>query len=166
EILRDVSRSHGTPTYVYFERTIRDQISAFRAAFESRGVRLLYAMKANSNVEVLRTMQSERLAIDAVSPAEGELALLVGFRPEDLFFSANNMSSQDIQWAAAKGITINVGEDGGLDRIADIAPGAEISLRVNLEVGAGHHAHVVTGGQRSKFGIVGAALDGAIGLAT
>jgi diaminopimelate decarboxylase len=165
DVLQHVARTQGTPTYVYFERTIRDQIAALRTAFEPWGVRLLYAMKANSNVDILRTVLAERVAIDAVSPAEGALALLVGFRPEEIFFSANNMSTADIEWAAAKGVTLNVGEDGSLDRIADLVPGSEISLRVNLEVGAGHHAHVVTGGRRSKFGIVGDALDAAITLA-
>lgn len=165
EVLYDVARTHGTPTYVYFERDIRDQISAFREAFDPYGVRLLYAMKANSNVDVLRTVLDEGVAIDAVSPAEGAVALLVGFRPADLYFSANNMSASDIDWAVNEGITINVGETGSLERIAAKAPHAEISLRVNLEVGAGHHAHVITGGQRSKFGIVADSLDDALSRA-
>ena len=162
DVLLDVASRFGTPSYVYFEDVISRQIERLQDAIAPWSIRLLYAMKANSNVDILRLIRSKNVAIDAVSPAEAELAMLVGFAPEDIFFSANNMSTDDLAWAASRNVWINVGEDATLDLVGSHAPGSEISLRVNLEVGAGHHEHVVTGGNRSKFGIVSESLDAAL----
>lgn len=165
QVLSSIASEFGTPTYVYLERIITDRIRALQHAVGSIGTRLLYAMKANSNVDVLETIRAEGVGIDAVSPAEGALALKLGFEAQDIFFSGNNLSDDDLSWAIEHKVLINVGEETTLERVAAAAPGSDVCIRVNLEVGAGHHAHVVTGGRTSKFGVIGQSVEAALARA-
>lgn len=162
ETLLAVATEFGTPSFVYDLDRVRERAAGLRAAFAARDVRILYAMKANACVPVLRALLNADVGVDAVSPAEAALAMFVGFAPGDVFYSANNMSEEDIRWAVGRGVVINVGEVGSLATIARLAPKSGISLRANLEVGAGHHAHVVTGGRMSKFGIMAEDLPYAV----
>lgn len=143
----------GTPTYVYSEEVLRRQCAALREHLRGIPFRLLYAMKANSCPAVLRILMEEGLGIDAVSPGELHLALRVGFPPERILFSANNMTDAEMEDAAVAGVLLNIGELSRLDKFGRYAPGSAVCVRLNPQVGAGHHEHVITAGERSKFGI-------------
>ncbi|NNE69557.1 MAG: diaminopimelate decarboxylase [Rhodothermales bacterium] len=153
EILTRVARSVGTPTYVYFERTIRKQIERLHGALEMVPHRLLYAMKANGHPQILRQIQTAGVGIDAVSPGELLLALRMGFRPEDVLFSANNMTTGEMHFAHRQKVLLNIGELSRLEAYGKAYPGADVCIRLNPQVGAGHHEHVITAGADSKFGI-------------
>lgn len=122
-------------------------------------------MKANSSPWILRTLLADGVGIDAVSPAEAVLATRCGYRPQDIFYSANNCSDAELDWARSSGFVINIGEFSRLEAYANRHPGAEICVRLNLNIGAGHHEHVVTGGAKSKFGIGITDLDRALEVA-
>ena len=153
ELLLRIASKIGTPTYVYFADTIRQRVEVLKEHFSTLGGRLLYAMKANSHPAILTLLRDQGLGIDAVSPAELLLVLRLGFSPDRILFSANNMTDDEMQFAHRQGVMLNVGELSRLDRFGRAFPGAEVCVRLNPQVGAGHHDHVITAGSKSKFGI-------------
>lgn len=153
DLLLRIADRVGTPTYVYFADTIRERIRVLRERTERLDAHLLYAMKANAHPAILELMFDEGLGIDAVSPAELLLALRVGFAPERILFSANNMTDDEMHFAHHQGVLLNVGELSRLDRYGSAHPGSRVCVRLNPRIGAGHHDHVITAGPESKFGI-------------
>lgn len=153
DLLLRIAERAGTPTYVYFADVIRDRIRLLRDRTARLDARMLYAMKANGHPAILSIMREEGLGIDAVSPAEMLLALRVGFEPDRILFSANNMADDEMEFAHRQGVLLNVGELSRLDRYGRAHPGSRVCVRVNPRVGAGHHNHVITAGPESKFGI-------------
>ena len=151
--LHDVVRRYGTPTYVYREAVVRERIALLRTQLEPLPSRLFYAMKANAAPALLEIIREEGLGVDVVSPAETELALRLGFEPEVILFSANNMTDEEMIWSHGKGVLPNIGELSRLEKFGSAFPGSKVCVRLNPATGGGHHAHVVTGGARSKFGI-------------
>lgn len=155
----------GTPTYVYAASVIERQIERLRALFDGLPLRPLYAMKANAAPRVLRLIQSKGLGVDAVSPGELHLALACGFAPEDILFSANMMTDSEMHLAHHAGVLLNIGELSRLDHYGAAYPGSKVCVRLNPEHGAGHHAHVVTAGALTKFGIPIAQVDDILDIA-
>lgn len=153
EALLRIAQTHGTPTYVYHEAAIRARCRVLHQHLQALPLRLLYAMKANTAPAVLSILRDEGLGLDAVSPAEMLLGLRLGYTPSRILYSANNMTDAEMHDAYAKGVILNIGELSRLERFGQAYPGADVSVRLNPQVGAGHHAHVITGGERSKFGI-------------
>ncbi|ARA92800.1 diaminopimelate decarboxylase [Rhodothermaceae bacterium RA] len=153
DVLRAVADTFGTPTYVYHAPTIRDRIGRLRRHLTGVPVRLLYAMKANSHPAILQIMREEGLGFDAVSPGELLLALRLGVEPDRILFSANNMTDEEMHLAHEHGVLLNIGELSRLEKFGRAYPGSAVCVRLNPQVGAGHHEHVVTAGARSKFGI-------------
>ena len=154
----------GSPLYVYEAEVLRERFRAFQAAFPEK-VHLHYAMKANSNPTLLGLLQQEGAWIDAVSPLEVRLALDAGFAPERILFTGNNSAPDELDFCIALGVSVNLGSLESLRRFGERHPGTEISVRVNPGMGAGHHAHCITGGPASKFGIYHDRLDSALELA-
>lgn len=151
--LIQVANRYGTPTYAYFESIVIRQCIRLKQLFDGLPVRLLYAMKANSSPAILRTIKQQEFGLDVVSAGELALALRVGFSPDEILFSANNMTDEEMHYAYESGALLNIGELSRLERFGKAYPGAEVSVRLNPQVGAGHHEHVITAGARSKFGI-------------
>ena len=152
-VLVDVADRFGTPTYVYDLTVVERQVRRLVAAFPAPEYRLLYALKANPLPEIVRLLVRNGLGIDAVSPGERELALRLGLSPADILFSANNMSEEEMTGAHDSGVLLNIGELTRLEAFAHAYPGADVCVRFNPRIGSGHHDHVVTGGEQSKFGI-------------
>jgi diaminopimelate decarboxylase len=151
--LLEVVKLVGTPVYVYDRALIRKRIRQLRDHLRGVPMKLKYAMKANSAVPVLEIIRDEGLGIDAVSPAEVELALRVGFKPDQILFSANNMTDEEMFDGQARGVMLNIGELSRLERYGEAFPDSSVCVRINPEIGAGHHEHVITAGEKSKFGI-------------
>ncbi|NIP73080.1 MAG: diaminopimelate decarboxylase, partial [Gammaproteobacteria bacterium] len=75
------------------------------------------------------------------------------FKPEQILFTGNNTAEEEFRFCLEQGVPVNVGSLVELERLGRMAPGSRVSLRINPDVGAGHHHHVITGGPHSKFGI-------------
>ena len=148
---RRLAERFGTPLYVYSGPVLRNRCRALTRAFP--GVGLRYAMKANSNPSLLRVVRSMGLGVDTVSPWEVQLALEVGFRKSEMIYSGSNPSDDDLRAVHRAGVLLNLDSISALRRYGRMFPGSRVSLRVNLEVGGGHHPHVVTAGPSSKFGM-------------
>jgi len=112
-----------------------------------------YAIKANTNLTLLRIAKEEGLCADVSSPGEIVAALTAGFAPKDLFFIANNISAEEMTFAINKGILLSLDSVSQLETYGRLNPGGEIALRFNGGIGGGHHENVITGGDETKFGI-------------
>lgn len=145
--------------YVYDLATIRERCQRLLAVRAL--ARVSYAMKANSHPDVLREVSRAGLAIECVSQGEVERALQVlpGLRPQDVLFTPNFASRGEYEWAFALGVQVTLDNLHPLEQWPDLFSGRDIFARLDPGVGRGHHAHVRTGGTRSKFGIARGELD-------
>jgi diaminopimelate decarboxylase len=149
----DLASQFGTPLYVYDAAVIRRQIANVKRSFSALPVRPFYAMKANANIAILRLIRDEGFGCDAVSPGEIYLAKQAGFESKDIWFTCSNVSDDDLLAIHDPDIVINVNSMSEIDRIIALDLPNRIALRVNPDVGAGHHVDVVTAGIGVKFGI-------------
>ncbi len=153
EQLLQVADQFGTPTYVYEEQTIRRQCQLLKQHLTGIQTKLLYAMKANSHPAILKIIQSEGIGIDAVSPAELYLAKRLGFSPSSILYTANNMTDEEMHLVVKEGVLLNLGELSRIERFGQAYPGSKVCVRLNPQIGSGHHSHVITAGKSTKFGI-------------
>jgi diaminopimelate decarboxylase len=156
--LSEIAAEAGTPVYVYSTATLTRHLKAFSEAFDGRKVLVAYAVKANSNLSVLRTLARLGAGADTVSEGEIRRALAAGVPPERIVFSGVGKTDAELAFALQAGVAeINVESEPELDRLSQIAAGmgkrAEIAIRVNPDVGAGGHAKIATGKSENKFGV-------------
>jgi diaminopimelate decarboxylase len=144
-----------TPLYVISERRIRNNYQRLQDALKRNygKVKIFYAMKANSNLAVLNTLESEGANVDAVSPGEVFTALTCGFTPDRILFTGTNVRTDELKFLSDSNVTINIDSLSQMDRLLKIRVPKTLSVRVNPEIGAGAHSHVITAGKESKFGL-------------
>jgi diaminopimelate decarboxylase len=144
-----------TPLYVINEERIRENYRNLLDALHRnyRKVRIYYSAKANTNIAVLAILKKEGAYLDAVSVGEVFLALKAGFPPEKILFTGTNVRSDEIRYLLKSEVTINIDSISQLDRLLKISTPQLLSVRINPEIGAGHHDHCITAGKNSKFGI-------------
>ncbi|MBF0277279.1 MAG: diaminopimelate decarboxylase [SAR324 cluster bacterium] len=157
--VEDLMQEFGSPLYVYEEDTIRAQYRRLYESFPGVSLQIHYAMKANPNPALLKILLDEGAWLDAVSPFETKLAREVGFLPEHILFTGNNIPLSELEYGLEEGLLINIESLSLLEEFGKAHPGKELSLRINPGMGSGHHAHCITGGPRSKFGIYYDQLD-------
>lgn len=147
------------PCYVYSLPTVLAQVSALRGL---KAVdRLLYAMKANANPAVLQTLAAAGVDLECVSV--GELDRVRKVLPElpadRILFTPNFAPRLEYEAAFARGVTVTLDNLYPLQQWPEVFRGRKLLLRVDTGIGQGHHAHVRTAGQQSKFGIPLADLE-------
>jgi len=145
--------AYGSPLYVYNESIFRKRCRDMANLTTYPHFKVNYAIKANTNLSLLRLAKEEGLAADISSPGEAIAALAAGFTAKDLFFIANNISQEEMAFAIERGIALSVDSISQLVTYGKLNPGGEIALRFNGGVGGGHHESVITGGDKTKFGI-------------
>jgi diaminopimelate decarboxylase len=156
--LREIARAVGTPCYVYAATAMRERARAFREAFAGERALFCYAVKANSNLAVIRLFAAEGLGADTVSGGEIARALEAGVPPQRIVYAGIAKTDDEIRMALATGILqFNVESAQELARIGDLAAAmgltAPVALRVNPDVDAGTHEKISTGRKHDKFGI-------------
>ncbi len=160
--LARVAAAVGTPAYVYSTATLERHYRVFRAALTAHrelGEPLIaYAVKANSNLSVLRTLGNLGAGADTVSEGEIRRALAAGVSAERIVFSGVGKTAGEIAFAIRAGVRqINVESEPELALVSQLAAEAgmrpAVALRVNPDVGAGGHAKISTGDAASKFGV-------------
>ena len=149
----DIAERFGTPVYIYDAEVIRTQIERVRGAFAALPFQPFYAMKANGALAILRLIREGGFGCDCVSPGEIFIARRAGFTPDQIWFTCSNVSDDDLLAVGDPSIVINVNSMSEIDRVLALDLPNPIALRVNPDVGAGHHADVVTAGGGVKFGI-------------
>lgn len=156
--LADVAAAVGTPTYVYSATAMRDRAVAFRDAFRGQRVLFCYAVKANSNLAVIRLFAEAGLGADTVSGGEVARALAAGVPPQRIVYAGIAKTDAEIEMALGHGILqFNVESVQELRRIGELARKsgrkAPVALRINPDVDAGTHEKISTGRRNDKFGI-------------
>jgi len=148
----------GTPVYVYSAATLERHFQVFKAALAPREVLIAYAVKANSNVSVLKTLGALGAGADTVSEGEIRRALAAGIPPERIVFSGVGKLRRELELAVGLGVSeINVESEPELNLLSELAAqmGARptVTIRVNPDVSAGGHAKIATGKSENKFGV-------------
>ncbi len=157
----DVVSRYGTPVYVYDAAVIRRQAERVRHAFSRLRFRPFFAMKANGNAAILRLVHEYGFGCDAVSPGEIFIARRAGYASKEMWFTCSNVSDDDLRAVDDANIVINVNSMSEIDRVLALDLPNPIALRINTEIGAGHHHDVVTAGGGVKFGIEIAKVESA-----
>lgn len=150
----DIAKEFGTPVYITDEQKLRENYRSIYGAFsEEMNTRINYACKANSSLAILKILEQEGSGIDAVSIGEIETCLKAGFTADRILYTGVNVSNEELKAISDLGVMINIDSESQLERLANIHPGAEISVRINPDVGSGHCDKVITGKKGTKFGI-------------
>ena len=154
----DVAEEFGTPCYVYSKHSIQTNFNRFKDAFGKRKNLVCYAVKANSNIAVIKILADLGSGFDIVSGGELSRVLAAGGDPSKVVFSGVGKTHDEINYALDHKIKcFNVESESELHRISDIARGlnveANISLRVNPDVDAKTHPYISTGLKENKFGV-------------
>jgi len=153
--VKELAEKYDTPLYVVSEKRIRDNYNRLHDALirNYKYVRVYYAAKANSNLTVLKILQSQGAYLDTVSPGEVFMGLLSGYTQDRIMFTGTSVRNDELKVLVDANITVNVDSQSELDRLLKIAVPPTLSVRVNPEIGAGHHSHCITAGPDSKFGL-------------
>lgn len=149
----ELLKEYGSPLYVYNESILRERSREMAELVSRPYFTSNYSAKANSNLELLKIIREEGLHADAMSPGEINVLLAAGFKAEELFFVANNVSAQEMQYAIDKGVLVSCDSLSQLIQFGKLNRGGRVAVRFNPGVGAGHHEKVITGGKNTKFGV-------------
>lgn len=154
----DIAAQVGTPFYCYSTATLTRHYRVFAQAFAGLDALVCYAMKANSNQAVLRTLAKLGSGADVVSEGELRRALAAGIPAGKILFSGVGKTAREMDFALAAGILcFNVESEPELEllsaRAAALGKVAPISLRINPDVDARTHKKISTGKAENKFGI-------------
>ncbi len=156
--LADIAAQVGTPFYCYSAATLTRHATVFRESLKALNPTVCFAVKANSNIAVLKLLGECGLGADVVSGGELYRALKAGMDPQKIVFSGVGKTKAEMQAALEAGILqFNVESDRELLALNEVARSmnqrAPIALRVNPDVDAGTHAKISTGKKENKFGI-------------
>lgn len=156
--LSRIAKEVGTPCYIYSHATLTRHFRAIDSAFQHVPHIIAFAMKANSNLAILRLMAKEGSGADIVSGGELYRALTAGVPPSKIVFAGVGKSREEIRYALKSGILMfNVESSDELRAIDDVAAElrmkARVALRVNPDVDPKTHPYISTGMKKSKFGI-------------
>lgn len=154
----DIVASVGSPVYIYSRRYLETQYQRLVAAFDGTDARIYYAVKANSNLAVLRCFAELGAGFDIVSAGELSRVLAAGGDPAKVVFSGVGKTTEEIDFALKLGIDcFNVESAAELDRLSARAEllnkVAPVAVRVNPDVDARTHPYISTGLKENKFGV-------------
>jgi diaminopimelate decarboxylase len=156
--LPEIAARFGTPTYVYSQHAITQNLQAYQTALQGRAHRICYAMKANSNLSILKLLVGLGAGFDIVSAGELQRVLAAGGQAQQVVFSGVGKSHADITAALQAGVgCFNIESATELTRIMQIAQAhgvrAPVSFRVNPDVDPKTHPYISTGLKGNKFGV-------------
>jgi len=149
----EIVAEHGAPVYVYNAATMKRQYERMVNAFKVKKLKINYACKALSNINVLRYFRTLGAGLDTVSVQEVELGLKAGFKPGDIIYTPNCVSMEEISEAVAFGVRINIDNISILEQFGQMHPETPVCIRVNPHIMAGGSSKISVGHIDSKFGI-------------
>jgi diaminopimelate decarboxylase len=156
--LLDLARAVGTPFYCYSTATLTRHFDVFAHAFSDVRAIVCYALKANSNQAVIKTLASRGAGADVVSGGELLRARAAGIPPDKIMFSGIGKTAAELSLAVDAGILcVNIESEAELELLSSIADGkgrnVRVSVRVNPDIDAKTHEKIATGRAENKFGI-------------
>lgn len=157
----EIANAYGTPLYITNEQMIRERYRSLKNVLnrEYKNNQINYAVKANSNLSVLKILNSEGASFDCTSMGEVYTCFKAGISSEKIIYTGNMFTDADFKFAVKNDVLVNLDSLSQLNRLVKIHEtlGKEkraISFRINPEFGAGHHKHTITAGKEIKFGIL------------
>ena len=152
--IQQVMQQYGSPLYVYNGNKIVEQYKRLVSAFDGVKLKLKYAMKANNNLHILRLLRSQGCGLDAVSIQEVQLGLMAGFSADEILFTPNSVSFEEILEAVNLGVQVNIDNISLLEKFGhQYGSSVPCCIRINPHIVAGGTSHIQTGHIDSKFGI-------------
>jgi len=163
--VESLAKRFGTPLYVYSQHTLTEHFQKLGKALASLDHLICYAVKANSNVAVMRMLANRGSGFDVVSEGELRRVMAAGGEARKCVFAGVGKTEQEIAFALRQGIySFNVESEPELARINRVAARlrkiAPVAIRVNPNVDAGTHAKITTGTYENKFGIAYEEIEG------
>jgi len=153
KLLKAVEK-HGSPLYVYESNKIKRQYNRLKNSFKYiKSLQINYAVKALSNISILKYIINLGSGIDAVSIQEVVIALKCGITPEKIIYTPNGVSMDEIKRAAELGVKINIDNLSVLEDFGNKNPSIPICIRINPHIMAGGNSKISVGHIDSKFGI-------------
>ena len=155
--LSDLANKHGTPSYVYSASLIRKNFLEYKDALRAAD-KVCFAVKSNSNINLLKLLNSLGSGFDVVSGNELKRCLVAGADPKDIVFSGVGKTKEEIKLAIEKNIfSINIESESELERIVQVSQKAaqqvNCAIRVNPNISSESHPYISTGLKSSKFGV-------------
>lgn len=156
--VKELARKFGTPLYIYSQKTIERHVNVYKEAFKYTRHIICYAVKANSNLSILRLLGRMGCGADVISGGELFRALRAGIKLKRIVYAGVGKTEEEIRYAIKSGILMfNVESPEELKEINRIAgimkKEAPIALRVNPDIDAKTHPYISTGLKKHKFGI-------------
>lgn len=151
--LIDLTNKYGSPLFVYDTTIIQKQYQRLMNAFSGVHVKLHYACKALSNLEVLKFIRTLGAGLDAVSIEEVSLGIRAGYQPEQICFTPSGVAFFELEEAVHKGVKINIDNLDMLELFAQKYPDYPVCIRINPHIMAGGNLKISVGHIDSKFGI-------------
>jgi diaminopimelate decarboxylase len=154
EQLNAVANEYGTPLYVYHGEKIANQYQTLLSHFSEKNTRFFYACKALTNIHILDVVKRSGCNVDCSSINEAKLALYVGFAPQNVLYTSNSVSFEEICEAVSLGINVNIDSLSNLEKFgAKFGSSYPVGVRVRPNIMAGGNLKISTGHDKSKFGI-------------
>lgn len=154
EQLSAIAERFGTPVYVYHAERIQHQLDTLKDAFKESNARFFYALKALTNINILKLMRELGANADCVSINEVKLALRAGFEPHQILFTPNCVDFEEIDAAKQLGVHINIDNISILELFGNKYGNTyPVCIRLNPHIMAGGNYKISTGHIDSKFGI-------------
>jgi diaminopimelate decarboxylase len=154
EQLLAAAEAFGTPLYVYDGNKIEEQYKRLTNAFSGINLKVKYACKANTNINILNLLRRAGSGLDTVSIQEVKIGLESGFQPEEILYTPNCVDIEEISEAVSLGVHINIDSIAMLEHFGHLyGESIPICVRINPHLLAGGNSHIQTGHIDSKFGI-------------
>jgi len=152
--LLQIAKDFDSPIYIYDADKIAQQYNRLTSAFKSvKQLKINYAVKALSNISILKLMKQLGAGLDTVSIQEVQLGLAAGFKAQNIIFTPNGVSLHEIESVAKLGCQINIDNLSILEQFGTKYPNIPVCIRVNPHVMAGGNTNISVGHIDSKFGI-------------
>ncbi|MCB0737626.1 MAG: diaminopimelate decarboxylase [Bacteroidetes bacterium] len=152
--LLDLCAEFGTPLYVYDSAKIVSQYNMLKNAFKQTKVKIKYACKANTNINILKVLKNAGAGLDTVSLNETRIGLMAGFKPEEILYTPNCVGFEEIKAGIELGVKINIDNISILEQFGhEFGSTVPVCIRINPHVLGGGNSHIQTGHIDSKFGI-------------
>ena len=154
ESLLEIEKKYKSPVYVYDANKIEEQYSRLTSAFSKiERLKINYAVKALSNISILKFINNLGAGLDTVSIQEVQLGLHAGFKPENIIYTPNGVSLEEIEQVVKLKVQINIDSLNMLEQFGSKHPKIPICIRINPHIMAGGNTNISVGHIDSKFGI-------------
>jgi len=149
----EIGAQYGCPLYVYDTAVMKRQYDRLYSAFDVKNLKLNYACKALTNINILRYFKTLGAGLDTVSIQEVWLGLKAGYKPQDIIYTPNCVSMEEIKMAVKEGVKINIDNISILEEFGQAYPEVPVCIRINPHIMAGGSSKISVGHIDSKFGI-------------